>query len=342
MDSVETPQGLDPKTFDAIDAAAYTLGSPALGVYLYLELKRQAEKRRSFLCAEVREILKIKEHRTFKKYLEMIHDARLATVIFTARGDSFLFEKVFLPVPVGKVAEVAARDFSHPEENFPSSVQSLSPGQEKNPPGTAKDVGGVLELKHQHQQTPCEFPELEEILKLASLRPIGGHQVKLFLGTPLLEAALKYDCTLTIPGHLLHAWQDSIKYDGKDLVQAVQRVKNAVLYVLQQREMGIPIKNRVGYFFDAVRRGRTPSVKPERKAVLEKVRPQERTPEEVHQDKVKYWETRSFEDLKNEWELLEKMNLDRGSTSSKIFLEGVSLSPSGSEFGSWLKTRRGA
>lgn len=369
MDSAETIPQTTPELKDFVDQAAYTLGAPALGLYLYLQLKKQNMVRPAFLSSEVRIKLKIKDHATFKKYLDQIGEAQLARVIFTPRGDSFLFERVVCPpvsVPTSTEwtagVEGLVQDQVAPPrtEIFRQSGPAANPevpkisdqlrknrtSSEKIGPApkisdevlskTSKDFGvGVESLNLKTPPTPS-LQALEDLLTLAAVKPISHGEIKIFLGQKIIDLAMNFESTLTIPGHLLHAWQESIRFDGKDLPAAIERVKNSVLYCVQQKALGIPIRNRVGYFFDAIRKARTPSIQPEKKIVLEKLRPAERTADEIQKEKENYWQSLTFDELKSQYETLKKIGLgDMSKSAYRSFLEGVALSKFRAEFNAW-------
>lgn len=337
MDPAETTP-LDPSTLDQVDQAALSLGCPAFGVYLYLTIKRQQYQTTSFVCSDVREKLRIKETATLRKYLDMIHAVPLARIIYTPRGDAFLFEK--LTVPGGSaVREKTALDRKNPpstgisgsptEPIFPAQSRLNRPSAEISGPGPffsvvdshkdfgVKGFGGVQSLKTPTPTTPAE--------------------VKILLGEKVIGLAAQYHSTITIPGHLWHAWLDSMKYDEKDPGQAVLRVTNAVLYVAQQKELGIKILNHVGYFFDAIKKARTPSKVPEKKQALERAIPREKTPEQVQKEKETYWQARTWEEIKDQFFILQKMGMGNMNHSSyRYFLEGVALSRFNADFTAWL------
>jgi hypothetical protein len=324
---------VDPKTFDAIDAAAFTLGAPALGVYLWLEMRRGVHTRAFFVSKTVREILRVKDHATLRKYLNQINEGHLARVIFTPRGDSFAYERVFSPVSVPTSTEWTGPEKS-PEDRFkPDSGEKSPPSAEKIPSENAKGFVGVDLLK---TTTTTSLEGLEGLASIASVNPSNPNTVKLFLGKSLMEVAIKYDVTLTVPGHLYHAWQDAVKIDGRNFSKAVDRVKNGVLYCIQQMELGIKIQNRVGYFFDSIRRGRTPSTRPEKQKVLEKIKPKERTPQEIENESQVYWESLTLDQVKEQFRGLVRMGMaQEGRPGFTWLMEGVRRSPFAADFETW-------
>lgn len=356
MDSVDSPK-IDLQALDPIDRAAFTMGAPALGVYLYLQMKTLQQKRTTWHCWEVREKLQIQEQRTLKKYLEAVEASGMARIIFSPKGDSFLFENWKAPAAV----HPQQHDKEGPENyaqavNFPTTEPepgvgvpcNLSGLKGKIPPNLQKirpegifsgsktpiDFGVGVSYK---PTTTTELEELEETLKAAANQPLGINQIKFFLGGKILEVATSYDSTLTIPGHLLHAWNSSLHLDDHDLVRVITRIKNAVLYVVQQKTLGLPIKNRIGYFFNAIRWARTPSQRPEKKAVLDRLWPPDRTPDEILKEKIEYWQGLSFEEIRKQYTALHGMGLtDPKKVSGKIFLEGVAMSKFKTDFDTWL------
>lgn len=356
MDSVANPKEKHSwrDRGDEFDLAANTMGAPAFGLYSWLLFHQTKYKIKNFFCWEVREVFNIKETSTLKKYLEQIADSRFARVIFAPRGDAFIFELWKAPT-AAKVLDKEGPENSAQDRNFPFTADEPGNGGQpkksvqggKIPPGgesfgprteisgsrTPKDFGVVVDL-NTPTPTSLEVEELTTIIKAAQDIPGDLNQVKFFLGQRFLEAALQYDVTLSIPGHLLHAWQDSLRFDGHNQVKAIYRVKNAILYCLQQKEIGLNIRNRVGYFFDAVKRARTPSNKPEKKEVLERVKPRERTAAEIHEENLLYWQSLSLEDLKEKFTTLKKMGLS--APSRNWLLEGAKLSRFQKEFLDWV------
>lgn len=345
---------------DALDQAAAKLGAPALGVYLYLQMKMVSLKKTAWFCWELREYLNIKEQSTLKKYLDAISQTEMAHIVFSPKGDSFLFQNWKAPrgpekfgvepeisVQGGKIPFTGDTE-SQPGEPKKSAQAGKIPPETENigvepkfsaQENTNKDFG-VVGLNSTPTPSREELEEVQAVIQAAKDIPPGPSQVKFLLGEKIVEAALIYDTTISIPGHLWHAWHDSLRYDSHDLVKAIRRIKNAVLYCLQQKTIGLPIYNRIGYFFHAVKMARTPSRKKEKEEVIKKFDPDKSSPQEVQEEKEKYWRSRTFEELREHYLNLEKMNLIKPhSAPLEWFLAGVELTDFKNDVEAWIKTR---